>query len=377
MAVTTIRVIYLGSHRDLDPNENARGAERADELVGATFGSSSAPLARDIHEMLLNDGNDDQSVAFNTSHGDTHGEYVTVGDNRYDLDAGIIYRGTVTYTDGTSVTDVPLRILQDTAGHLVLVPPPRSAQAAEVQGVTAKAIQSITLTAVTNSRFNGLDTSRYGLADPPVFVCFRSGTMIATDKGERPVEDLRAGDLVLTHDHGPQPIRWIGCKSLGGALLGLFPTLRPVRIRAGALGSGLPRRDLYLSQQHRVLVRSRIAESLLGGPEVLVAAKHLTGLPGIEIDQENVDLRYFHMLFDRHEIVLSEGAQTESLFTGPEAMKALPPETRAEVMALFPKLLTTDQGPVPARPIGQGRAARDLARRHGIKRRALQPLSLG
>ncbi len=43
---TSIRVIYLGTHRDLDPDERFLGAERAAELVGSTFGSADRPLWR-------------------------------------------------------------------------------------------------------------------------------------------------------------------------------------------------------------------------------------------------------------------------------------------------------------------------------------------
>ena len=254
---------------------------------------------------------------------------------------------------------------------MALVPPPSNASQAEIQGVTSKAIQSITLTRVINSNFNGLDTSRYGLTDP-TFVCFRNGTLILTARGNVAVEDLRVGDMVMTRDHGPQPLRWIGSKQVTPELLQLFPNMRPVRIRAGALGADLPARDLYVSQQHRILVSSKIAERVLGEAEVLVAAKHLTGIDGIEIDDSAEALSYFHLLFDRHEIVCSEGAQTESLFTGPEALKAVPPEARAEILALFPELLAEGRAHEPARRLGSGREGRQLAKRHAANGRELQ-----
>lgn len=374
MASTTIRVITLGTHSDLDTDERTLGAERAVELVGSTFGSQDSPLAHSIVDMSLNDGNNNNNVAFNTANGSDKAEYVSINGTNYYLDGGVIYLGTVTYMDGTSASDIPLRILQDTTGHLVLVPPPTSASATEIQGVTSKAIQSITLNSVSNSQFTGLDTSRYGLANAPVFVCFRSGTLIDTDRGERPIESLRPGDLVMTQDNGLQPIRWIGTKQLDRALLRAFPRLRPVRIPAGALGPNLPARDLWVSQQHRILIRSRIAEHVLGETEVLVAAKFLIGIGGIQIDDSDTALSYHHMLFDRHEIVLSEGARTESLFTGPEALKSVPVEARAEILALFPELINPANAPQPIRRISTGRQGRELARRHAIKQRDLQSL---
>lgn len=373
---TTIRVISLGTHGDLDTDERYMGAERAGDLVGSTFGSADAPLARSISAVTLNDGNSDHSIAFNTSNGSPGAEYITHAGVRYNLDSGIIYSGTVTYMDGTSASNVQLRILQATDGTMVLVPPPTNASQAEIQGVTSKAIQSITLNRVVNSQFNGLDTSRYGLADAPVFVCFRNGTLILTTRGNVAVEDLRVGDMVVTRDNGPQPLRWIGSKQVTAELLALFPNMRPVRIRAGALGTDLPARDLYVSQQHRVLVSSKIAERVLGEPEVLVAAKHLTQIDGIEIDDTAAELHYFHLLFDRHEIVCSEGAQTESLFTGPEALKAVPPEARTEILALFPELLAEGRAHEPARRLGSGREGRQLAKRHSANGRELQTAPL-
>ena len=40
-----------------------------------------------------------------------------------------------------------------------------------------------------------------------VFVCFAKGTWITTPSGQVPIEKLAAGDMVVTMDHGPQPIR--------------------------------------------------------------------------------------------------------------------------------------------------------------------------
>ncbi|WP_232220981.1 Hint domain-containing protein [Paracoccus sp. J39] len=236
-----------------------------------------------------------------------------------------------------------------------------------------KPIQSITLTSYVRSDFDRLDTSRYGLEGAPAFICFRHGTLILTQRGQVPVEALRIGDMVVTRDHGAQPLRWIGSKPVESALLRAFEKMRPVRIRAGALGSGLPSRDLYVSQQHRILVSSKIAERICGAAEVLVAAKHLTGIEGIELVDDCEALTYYHLLFDRHEIVCSEGALTESLFTGPEALKSVSPEARAEILALFPGLLSESGAREPARRLGNGREGRQLAKRHAANRRALQP----
>ncbi|AUH66116.1 hemolysin [Paracoccus zhejiangensis] len=206
--------------------------------------------------------------------------------------------------------------------------------------------------------------------------CFATGTLIDTASGPRPVETLQAGDRVETRDHGPQPLLWAGSCRVDAARMDLQPNLRPVRVAAGALAPGCPARDLVLSPQHRVLVRSSIALRMFDTPEVLVAVKHLVGLPGIEVLTPPEGVGYHHLLFAGHEVVRSDGAWTESLFLGPQAMKGLDPSARREVMALFPELAAQDAMPRPARQLLCGREGRKLAERHGRNRKPLvEPVS--
>ena len=213
----------------------------------------------------------------------------------------------------------------------------------------------------------------YGdLATP---ICFATGTLIATPRGRARVETLRAGDPVLTMDGGYQPIRWIGRRRLSGRDLRANPKLRPVRIRAGALGAGVPDRDLVVSRQHRVLANSVIVSRMLGLRGVLVPAIKLTGLPGVEVVDDAAQVDYWHFLFDRHHVVWSNGLPTESLFTGPEALKSVAPAARAEIRALFPGLGALRHGADPARPaLERGRVARRLVARHVKNRKPLVEL---
>ncbi len=191
--------------------------------------------------------------------------------------------------------------------------------------------------------------------------CFCRGTMIATDRGDVPVEQLEVADLIVTRDHGLRPLRWIGSRALDAVDLAAAPRLRPIRIRAGALGHGLPTEDLLVSPQHRILVRSNIAQRMFGSSEVLVAAKQLLQIEGFEqIDTSEVE--YFHLLFDEHEIVRSNGAETESLYTGPQALRAVGEAARDEILTLFPQLRDTPCA--AARPLVPGARARQLAQRH-------------
>lgn len=194
--------------------------------------------------------------------------------------------------------------------------------------------------------------------------CFAQGTVLETSRGLMPVEHLRVGDLVATRDNGFQPVRWIGERHLGMLALLAQPQLRPIRIAAGALGENTPVSDLVVSPQHRILVRSKIAQRLFGAAEVLVAAKHLLALKGIEIAEDMAEVRYFHILFDRHEVVFSNGAETESLYTGAEALKALGEGARAEIFTLFPELEERSNSREGARLLLSGRQGRNLAARH-------------
>lgn len=196
-------------------------------------------------------------------------------------------------------------------------------------------------------------------------VCFARGTLIRTPNGLCPVEDLCVGDRVEVVDREAQALRWIGSRKLGSADLARHPKLRPVRIEKGALGKGLPEADLTVSPQHRVLLANKVAERIFGTKEVLIAAKKLVGLPGISVVEDGQGVAYFHLLFDRHELVWSNGAVTESLHTGPEALRSLSPEAREEVLTLFPELAREDASDVlpMARPVAAGRKTRSLIRR--------------
>lgn len=205
--------------------------------------------------------------------------------------------------------------------------------------------------------------------DLPV-TCFAAGTLIATPAGDRPVEEIGIGDLVMTRDNGPRPVRWTGRRRVAGAEIAAHPALAPVRIRAGALGPGLPARDLLVSQQHRVLVRSAIAQRMFGTQELLVAARHLTGVEGIDIVPDADGVTYVHLMFAEHQIVLSNGAPTESLYPGPQALRALG-NAAEEILALFPRLRDGIEGYPGARPFAAGGKARQLASRHAAHRRPL------
>ena len=175
----------------------------------------------------------------------------------------------------------------------------------------------------------GVDTTTTGA------VCFGEGTLIDTPRGAVRVEDLRPGDLVETLDHGAQEILWVRRDE---RWLEESPeTEKPILIRAGALGAGMPVRDLILSPQHRVLVgeAGQLGQALPGSGPVLVAAKALCALPGVRVMKGRKKVTWVHFAFRGHEIVRSEGALTESLLLGAMALESMSASERAMVTALF------------------------------------------
>lgn len=215
-----------------------------------------------------------------------------------------------------------------------------------------------------NYNFGGTDPNQPYSYAPLDVDCFATGTRIAMADGRHlPVERLRAGDLVATRDNGAQPVAWVGGTHVGPMRLDLQPNLRPIRIARGALGGGLPERDLVVSPQHRMLVRSRIAGRMFGSDEALVAAKHLASLPGFAVENPAQGVGYWHLLFSDHQIVRANGAWAESLFTGPQAMAGLGAAARREILALFPQLAGGVLMAPGARQLLTGREGRGLARR--------------
>ncbi|MDM7970441.1 MAG: Hint domain-containing protein [Paracoccaceae bacterium] len=233
-----------------------------------------------------------------------------------------------------------------------------------------------TLHVISNQsgRLRIYDTGIIAVDPPPI--CFVSGTQIVTSRGRINIENLRVGDLVLTMDSGFQPIRWMGSRKLDAIDLRVHAKFRPIRIRAGALGDGLPDQDLLVSPQHRILVRSKIALNMFGREEVLAAAKQLLLIEGIEVAEDVSDVEYWHILFEKHEIVWANGAPSESLYTGNEALKSVSPAAREEIFSIFPELRKPipENRPEGARLLITGRQARKLSQRHAIKNRSLLEL---
>ena len=183
-----------------------------------------------------------------------------------------------------------------------------------------------------------------------VMPCFLTGTMIATPDGERAVETLSQGDLVLTAEGAAKAIRWLGRSTLASRFADPVRDL-PVRIKAGALGENQPARDLLVSPGHAMLIDGVLvhAGALVNGTSIV----RETGIKG--------RFTYFHVETDGHDVLLAEGAATESFLLGGEDMKFdnwdERPESAPPAELAYPRVKAPRQMPRSVRELLESRAA--------------------
>ncbi|SLN69941.1 Hint domain-containing protein [Roseisalinus antarcticus] len=169
-------------------------------------------------------------------------------------------------------------------------------------------------------------------------ICFTPCTTIRTRTGLRPVEDIRAGELVQTMDNGCQRVLWTGRRRITGARLHALPDLAPVRFLPGALGDGVPDAGLLVSPDHRILLASPRAEALYNAPEVLVTARDLVDGARVTRDRERRGVTYVHLALERHEIVFANGVATESFHPAALGLESLGAADRQRLLDLVPDL---------------------------------------
>ncbi|WP_299564934.1 Hint domain-containing protein [uncultured Sulfitobacter sp.] len=351
---TTFNVFFLGNTGGLriDPIEGNNVVENAPLLQGTTFGSVGNPLLNNIAQFSPG------STGFaggNSNAYDTNNAAVAGGETfRIDggpdqtFDASVVYNATLTYSDGTtgSITAV---VFQATNGNLYLAP--EFSANADQAALEAKPIQSISLDLLTLDPFlsGGLNADRQS---SDFAVCFTRGTRLLTPRGYTAIEALRPGDLLTTADNGCRPIEWVGSTKVSAEDLIASPSMRPVRIRQGHHGLV---RDIMVSPQHCVAVGDNF-----------LRAKYLTDIPGAgaRVARGVSQVEYFHVLCERHEMLIAEGMHTESFYPGPQAMRALGSQAFTELGQLAPCLLSSDAGEA-ARAIGP--TARPVLRRRDIR----------
>ncbi len=171
--------------------------------------------------------------------------------------------------------------------------------------------------------------------------CFTLDAQITTLQGLKAVQTLRPGDHILTRDNGYQPLRWIGSRGLSRTQLVAQRNLRPITIAPHSFGQNMPARPLRLSPNHRVLIEGAAAQLHFGDSEVFAAAKHMVDANSIQISRPDA-VTYVHLMFDAHQVVLSDGLWTESFCPTQRAIRGVDPAQQKELRKLFPELFQTD-----------------------------------
>lgn len=194
---------------------------------------------------------------------------------------------------------------------------------------------------------------------PGGVICFTPGTMILTEDGPRPVEEIGEGTRVQTKDDGCAEVLWTGSRRITGARLYAMPHLAPVRLREGALDKGVPDAGLLVSPDHRLMLRGARARSLFNTDEVLVAARDLVNEGSIVIDRSLREVTYIHLLLPRHQVVFANGVETESFHPASAALATMEDAQLAAMFERLPDLATDPQtyGAYARRVLSQSEAA--------------------
>lgn len=348
--------LFLGNLAEIDTDESTVAGENTGVLL-TTFGSIGDPLYNHKVDVSTNSA-DGTMTSDNTGDVDTISYDLGSGTQVAEIDTGTFVNITITYADGSTATE-SVAIYQDTLGNAFLV---------AMDGQTALGVQGIRSITGNSIITSGSSDSQTNY-DSVEFVCFAEGTLIMTPEGNRAVETLQPGDLVVTHDFGQQTIRWT--RSNNPPLEGAADEDKPVEIKRGALGRNLPARDLVVSPQHRILVGGGGQLQQIFSTEAFVPAKSLTGIPGIRHIETTAGFTWVHFACDRHEVVTANGCLSETLLLGPMVVNGLSSSEREQVTNIFGVRARPDaalNGPPARKCLTVGAAKRQIAKH--LKERA-------
>lgn len=315
---STVTMFYIGNFADMDTFEGDTDTENPGLVLGVYGGLQQVAVT----EVDVDDDGviyDDEFATGDFLSYDTGAGAVSVN-----LDSSSLYNAEILLGDGSTMS-VPVLVIQAANGDVFISEFPGNP-------LDNLAIQSIELVSLNTSDATGINRGASNVQNTRS-VCYSAGTLIAVPDGAVPVETLRSGDLVLTHDHGPQPVRWIHRHDL--PLDGTAEDATPVLIAAGALGAGVPETDLVVSSQHRILVGGAGQLQDRFTNEVFVPAKSLTGLRGIRRMHGKKRITWVHFACDGHEVVRANGCLSESLLLGAMVVNGLDARMRRRLSRIF------------------------------------------
>jgi Ca2+-binding RTX toxin-like protein len=351
-------------------NDTLQGGAGNDTLIG---GTGDDTLTGDTGNDSIDGGLDNDSIAGgdgdDTLLGNDGDDTISGGLGADSIDGGsgadVINAGsgdTVASGDGDDVINVSAADLD--GGNLTVVGGEGGETLGDTLNITGPA--TINMTGAESGTVTWLDGSVLTFSEIETInyvPCFTPGVLIKTKRGEVDAAEIAVGDEVLTRDNGYQPVRWIGSRGLTHRQIAREESLRPVMIRAGSIAPGWPERDLLVSPQHRVVLSGAQVQLVFGAEEALAAAVHLTRRNGIEQISPKGGVTYIHFMFDRHELVMSNGVWTESFQPGAMSLVGLDSPQRNELFRLFPELLHSHgrSGFPAARPMLKAHQAQVLA----------------
>lgn len=174
--------------------------------------------------------------------------------------------------------------------------------------------------------------------ESPSITGFVTGTTIATPKGAIAVEDLKTGDFVITKDHGLRAIRWIAHKHISAGRLASRQDSQPVLIKENTFGNGFPLRDLRVSSNQKLLLKSSSLQVMFGDTEGLAPAFHLIDDDSVKREESSDDVTYVQFMCDAHEIVYADGIPTETFRPSVPEVAGLSDKGLSDLYAVMPNL---------------------------------------
>ncbi len=164
-----------------------------------------------------------------------------------------------------------------------------------------------------------------------------SGANLRTPCGDRRVEYLRGGDLVVTRDNGLLPVKMIWSRKVSASELAADPSLAPVTIAPRAIGPMMPQKPLKVGGAHRLLIPGWRIDDEEDAESCLVAARDVDGLE-LGSDVPEGEITYYNVVFDSPEVFCANGLPLESFTPSQEALKHIPKEAKEDLRKAFPEL---------------------------------------
>lgn len=173
---------------------------------------------------------------------------------------------------------------------------------------------------------------------------------VRTPCGPRRIENIRIGDLVVTRDNGLQPVRAVWSRTVTEAEMAADPSLSPVRLRPRCIGPMMPKCDLLVAGDHRLLIPGwRLADQ----PDTnaaFISARDIAGTSDAAyVDRSRSEVTFHNLVFDAHQVFAANGMPVESFLLTDENLGQLDASTRQGIERSFPEARCHGAGCMPLR----------------------------